>query len=64
VQGAGAEVQFLPTDSADLNPIEKMWSKIKSLLRSAEARTPENLTKTSVRPSQKSPTMTKDGVMT
>jgi len=57
-------VQFLPTDSADLNPIEKIWSKSKSLLRSAEARTPENLTKPSVWSSQKSPTKTKDGVMT
>ena len=27
----------------DLNPIEKMWSKVKSLLRSAEARTHEDL---------------------
>ena len=35
VQAAGAEVQFLPADSPDLNPIEKMWSKIKSVLRSA-----------------------------
>jgi transposase len=43
VQAAGAEVRFLPAYSPDLNPIEKMWSKIKSLLRSAEARTPEEL---------------------
>ncbi len=27
----------------DLNPIEKMWSKIKNLLRGAEARTPADL---------------------
>lgn len=40
---AGAEVRFLPAYSPDLNPIEKMWSKIKTLLRSAEARTPEQL---------------------
>ena len=39
VQGAGAELRFLPTYSADLNPIEKMRSKSKSLRRSAEART-------------------------
>lgn len=39
----GAEVLFLPAYSPDLNPIEKMWSKIKTLLRSAEARTPEEL---------------------
>jgi transposase len=36
---AGAEVLFLPAYSPDLNPIEKMWSKVKGLLRSAEART-------------------------
>ena len=40
---AGAEVRFLPAYSPDLNPIEKMWSKVKSLLRSAEARTPADL---------------------
>jgi transposase len=39
----GAQVLFLPAYSPDLNPIEKMWSKIKTLLRSAEARTPEQL---------------------
>lgn len=40
---AGAGVLFLPAYSPDLNPIEKMWSKIKNLLRSAEARTPTDL---------------------
>ena len=40
---AGAEVLFLPAYSPDLNPIEKMWSKVKSHLRSAEARTLETL---------------------
>jgi transposase len=39
----GAQVRFLPAYSPDLNPIEKMWSKVKSLLRSAEARTPADL---------------------
>lgn len=43
VEAVGAEVRFLPAYSPDLNPIEKMWSKIKSLLRSHEARTPEEL---------------------
>lgn len=43
VKAVGAEVRFLPAYSPDLNPIEKMWSKIKSLLRSYEARTPEEL---------------------
>jgi transposase len=41
---AGAEVLFLPAYSPDLNPIEKMWSKIKSLLRAAQARTAAELT--------------------
>lgn len=40
---AGAQVLFLPAYSPDFNPIEKMWSKVKSLLRGAEARTPADL---------------------
>ena len=40
---AGAQVFFLPAYSPDLNPIEKMWSKVKGLLRGAEARTPADL---------------------
>jgi transposase len=36
---AGAQVLFLPAYSPDLNPIEKMWSKVKACLRTAEART-------------------------
>lgn len=35
----GARILFLPAYSPDLNPIEKMWSKVKACLRSAEART-------------------------
>lgn len=40
---AGAQVAFLPAYSPDLNPIEKMWSKLKALLRAAEARTAADL---------------------
>lgn len=40
---AGAQVLFLPAYSPDLNPIEMMWSKVKGLLRAAEARTPAEL---------------------
>jgi transposase len=40
---AGAQVRFLPAYSPDLNPIEKMWSKIKGILRSLQARTPAAL---------------------
>jgi transposase len=34
---------FLPPYSPDLNPIEKMWSKIKTALRAAKARTSATL---------------------
>ncbi len=40
---ARAQVLFLPAYSPDFNPIEMMWSKLKSLLRSAEARTAADL---------------------
>lgn len=43
IEAVGAEARFLPAYSPDLNPIEKMWSKLKALLRKAEARTPEQL---------------------
>ena len=43
IEAAGAEVWFLPPYSPDLNPIEKMWSKIKAFLRSVKARTYEAL---------------------
>lgn len=42
---AGAQVVFLPACSPDLNPIEKMGSKVKALLRACEARTPADLVK-------------------
>jgi len=43
IEKRGAFVMFLPAYSPDLNPIEKMWSKIKSCLRTAEARTEQAL---------------------
>jgi transposase len=43
ITAAGASARFLPAYSPDLNPIEMMWSKVKTLLRSAEARTAEEL---------------------
>ena len=43
IEQAGAIVRFLPAYSPDLNPIEKMWSKVKEALRSAKARTQEAL---------------------
>jgi len=39
-------VLFLPPYSPDLNPIEKMWSKVKQYLRSVEARTESDLLQT------------------
>src|SRR5580692_9985096 len=45
ITDAGAQVLFLPAYSPDLNPIEKMWSKVKSLMRALEARTPADLVK-------------------
>ncbi len=43
IAAAGASARFLPAYSPDLNPIEMMWSKVKALLRKAEARTAEDL---------------------
>ena len=43
IEAAGAEVWYLPPYSPDLNPIEKMWSKVKALLRKSKARDPEAL---------------------
>ncbi len=40
---AGVAVRFLPAYSPDYNPIELMWSKVKAILRKAEARTNETL---------------------
>lgn len=43
LKDAGVAVRFLPAYSPDYNPIELMWSKVKTLLRKAEARTPSAL---------------------
>ncbi len=43
IQSKGAKALFLPAYSPDLNPIEKMWSKIKTSLRAQEARTTTQL---------------------
>jgi transposase len=40
---AGAQLRYLPPYSPDLNPIENMWSKVKTGLRSAQARSEEQL---------------------
>lgn len=38
-----AEMRFLPAYSPDLNPIEKMWNKVKQILRGIKPRTHEEL---------------------
>ena len=43
MKSRGAEVLYLPPYSPDLNPIEKAWSKLKQLLRSAKARSQATL---------------------
>lgn len=43
IEAAGASMMFLPAYSPDLNPIEMLFAKLKSLLRAAAARTVEGL---------------------
>jgi transposase len=39
IEAVGATVLYLPPYSPELNPIEMTWSKLKALLKKAEART-------------------------
>ena len=43
IAAAGATVRYLPPYSPDLNPIEQLFAKIKTLLRKAAARTRDAL---------------------
>ena len=43
IAAAGAEVRYLPPYSPDLNPIERLFSKLKAALRSAAARSVDAL---------------------
>ncbi len=45
IEAKRARLIYLPPYSPDLNPIEKCWSKIKTYLRKAKARTREELEK-------------------
>lgn len=45
IEACGAKLIYLPPYSPDLNPIEKCWSKIKTYLRKAKARTRDELEK-------------------
>lgn len=38
IEAVGADAWYLPPYSPDFNPIEKMWSKVKAILRSIKAR--------------------------
>src|SRR5206468_11855262 len=43
IAAAGAEVRYLPAYSPDLNPIERLFGKLKAALRKAKARTVDAL---------------------
>ena len=43
IRAAGVEVRYLPPYSPDMNPIEPMWSQVKSTLRKLAARTFDGL---------------------
>ena len=43
IEGAGAEILFLPPYSPDFSPIEEAFSKVKAILRRIGARTREAL---------------------
>ena len=43
IEGRGCELIYLPPYSPDFNPIEQAFSKVKGLMRRAEARTRESL---------------------
>jgi transposase len=43
IEATGAALWFLPPYSPDFNPIEKMWSKVKEILRAIKARCTEEL---------------------
>jgi transposase len=43
IQAAGASILYLPPYSPDLNPIEQLFAKLKTLLRKAATRTKHEL---------------------
>lgn len=45
IRAAGAHLIFLPPYSPDLNPIEQVFAKLKTMLRKAQERTVENVWK-------------------
>lgn len=45
IERRGAKLLYLPPYSPDMNPIEKMWSKVKAYLRKVKGRSEEEITK-------------------
>lgn len=45
IESVGARVEYLPVYSPEFNPIEMMWSQLKSLVRKFRTRTLESLNK-------------------
>ena len=45
IERRGAKLLYLPPYSPDMNPIEKMWSKVKAYLRKIKGRSEEEITK-------------------
>jgi len=43
IEARGARLEYLPPYSPDWNPIEECWSKVKTALRAAKARTLDEL---------------------
>lgn len=43
IEACGAQLEYLPPYSPDLNPIELCWSKVKAVLRAVKAKTAERL---------------------
>ncbi len=46
IEAVGAKVEYLPVYSPEFNPIEMMWSQLKSLVRKFRTETMESLSKT------------------
>ncbi len=55
IRAAGARLLFLPKYSPDLNPIEQVFSKLKHLLRKAQARSYDGLLSAVARSSTHTP---------
>lgn len=45
IESVGARVEYLPTYSPEFNPIEMMWSQLKSVIRKFKTKTAEALDK-------------------